>query len=215
MRLVPFVGLLACIFSACSNCLAQGSLNDGFPIDCGNPFKNAYGPFDYRTATKYEKNIVETHHFTPDVETLRHGITSPLGGELDYTLRAFPNHPRALMSMIRLGKRDRTPKPKGAEFTVDCYLQRAVQFRPDDMNARQLRGIYYAMQHRYREAIEDFKTVLAKEPNDANAHYNLGLSYFEIKNYDEAVKQAKLAKSLGFPLPGLQNMLKSAGKWTE
>ena len=41
---------------------------------CGS-LTNAYGPFDYRTR-KAELKIVEDFHFTPDVETLRHGAST-------------------------------------------------------------------------------------------------------------------------------------------
>src|SRR5262245_47118985 len=79
----PFVFLL---FTICcgSNAAAQ------IVVDCGNPFENAYGPFDYRTATDQQKKTVESYHFTTSVETLKAGTTSALGGDIDYTLRAFP-----------------------------------------------------------------------------------------------------------------------------
>src|SRR5437868_1067555 len=71
--------------------------------DCGSLDNPSYGPFDYRTATAYQKQLVEIigAHFTSSVESLQHGNTAPIGGELDYTLRAFPNHRRALLAMIR------------------------------------------------------------------------------------------------------------------
>jgi tetratricopeptide (TPR) repeat protein len=183
--------------------------------DCGDPFQNAYGPFDYRTATPDQKNIVEQHHFTPAVESLRAGITGTVGGELDYTLRAFPNHARALMAMVRLGQRDKTTKPKGAQYTVECFVERAVQFRPDDPSVRQIRGIYLSLQRKYARAVEDFQAAIQQQPNNANAHYNLGLAYFELGNYEQAQEEAKLAQSLGFPLEGLKNKLKTKGKWNE
>ena len=60
-----------------------------------------FGPYDYRTAPEHIKNLVEGRHFRPDVEYLRGGeagAISPLleiPGNLDYTLRALPNHHRA------------------------------------------------------------------------------------------------------------------------
>jgi tetratricopeptide (TPR) repeat protein len=182
---------------------------------CGDPFKNAFGPYDYRTATSAQRNVVEQHHFTAEVESLRSGITGTIGGEIDYTLRAFPNHPRALMSIVRLGQRDRTNKPKGAHYSVECYIERAVVFRPDDVAVLQIRGIYFAGQNRYAQALQDFKVVVEKQPNNANAHYNLGLAYFETKSYDLAREQGKIAKELGFPLDGLRKKLTVVGEWHE
>ena len=54
------------------------------------------------------------------------------GGDLDYTLRAFPNHHVALMAMAKLGEKQKTARPAGAKYGVECYFQRAVSFRGDD-----------------------------------------------------------------------------------
>ena len=58
-------------------------------VDCGNPFVNSYGPFDYRTATAEQRNMVESYHFTTSVESLRSGSTGAVGSDLDYTLRCM------------------------------------------------------------------------------------------------------------------------------
>src|SRR6266513_2811729 len=92
--------------------LAQGTQGaTGIEDDCGDPFQNAYGPFDYRTATQAQKVLVESNHFTRPVETLQSGLTGTPGHDIGYTLRAFPNHPRALLAMVRLAQRDKTKKP--------------------------------------------------------------------------------------------------------
>jgi len=40
-------------------------------VTCG-PLKSSFGPFDYRTASVADRELVESYHFTPDVEALRH-----------------------------------------------------------------------------------------------------------------------------------------------
>src|SRR5258706_12393710 len=74
---------------------------------CGS-LDNAYGPFDYRTAPESARHIVGIYHFTPDIENLivRPKVVLFFGAELDYTLRAFPNQPPALLTML-------TPVMKG------------------------------------------------------------------------------------------------------
>jgi tetratricopeptide (TPR) repeat protein len=184
------------------------------PLDqvCGDPFTNTFGPFDYRTAPSEKKGIVERHHFTPNVETLRSGNSGTVGAELDYTLRVFPNHPRALMAMVRLGHRDKTPQPKGTRYSVECFVERAIRFRPDDLDVRQVRGIYLTYQGRYQEAKAEFKLVIEKDPNNGGAHYNLGLAHLETKDYSAAVEEAKAARALGVTLTGLSDKLKAVGK---
>jgi tetratricopeptide (TPR) repeat protein len=47
----------------------------------------------------------------------------------------------------------------------------------------------------------------------ANMHYNIGLAYFELRDYDKALAHAKKAYEQGFTLPGLRDKLTQAGKW--
>ena len=194
-------------------CLAASSAFAQDLGDCGNPFVNGYGPFDYRTAPPEARTNVETNHFTPAVESLRGAMTGSIGGDIDYTLRAFPNHPRALMAMIRLGQQQKALVPKGAHFTVDCYIERAIAFQPDDPTVREIRGIYLSMNGKYAQAAKDFEAVVAAKPDSGNAHYNLGLAYFELREYDKARAEAKRARELKFPLDGLTKKLKAAGEW--
>ena len=143
---------------------------------CGDPFHNHFGPFDYRTATKGQRDIVESYHFTAAVATLRHGeSTNKLGKDISYTLRAFPNHPRALLAMADLARREKTIRPNGAEYPVNCWFERAIQFRPDDGTVRLVYGISLARDGKAKEALEQLQKADELIPNDANVHYNLGL----------------------------------------
>jgi hypothetical protein len=100
------------------------------PTACG-PLANGYGPFDYRTdRTGTTLSIVEDNHFTPAVEQLISGITGSLGAELDYTLRAFPNHHRALLSLVRLGKRLKSPQPPARTIQSTATLSGPCGFDP-------------------------------------------------------------------------------------
>ncbi|MBK8689378.1 MAG: hypothetical protein IPN24_13395 [Betaproteobacteria bacterium] len=181
---------------------------------CGNPFENHYGPFDYRTATKPQRDIVERHHFTADVATLKRGAsTIVIGADISYTLQVFPNHPRALMAMADLARREKTSRPKGSAWDIDCWFTRAMTFRPDDVDVQMIRGINLLKDGKTREAIDQFELLETAKPNNANLQYNLGLAYFAIGDYDRALSSAKMAYALGFPLPGLRNMLQKSGNW--
>ncbi len=184
----------------------------GFDI-CGE-LKNAYGPYDYY-ADKDKLPIVEVNHFTPEVESLVRGKSDYLAGDIDYTLRAFPNHPRALFAMMRLTEREKTERLAGAHFPAYCYFVRAVRFRPEDAMARMVYGIYLAKQKKSNEALEQLEIAVRHASENANLHYNLGLVFFDLGKYEEALHHAHIAYRLGFELPGLRGKLEKAGKWQE
>jgi tetratricopeptide (TPR) repeat protein len=180
---------------------------------CGG-LQNAYGPYDYRTATEFQKQLVEGAHFTPQVESLQRGINNrQFGGDIDYTLRAFPNHPRALLAMKRLGDRERKAKARGATYPVECYFDRAVRFAPDDPAVRVVFGHYLIDKGDAAGARKQLELAREKAHDNANLSYNLGLAYFDLKDYALAREYAKRAYELGFPLDGLKKKLQQAGQW--
>lgn len=187
---------------------------------CGS-LENGVGPYDYRTQKK-ELEIVERFHFDRGVEFPQPGSKRPLGGDLNYTLRASPNHHRALAAMSNLelkihkkeGAVSRTSGPmKGAQFTADCYFDRAIRFAPDDGMVRMIYGMYLAKSGNSKAALEQMQQAEKLEQNNANLYYNLGLLYFDMKDYDNALMHAKKAYALGFTLPGLRNKLQSVKRW--
>lgn len=195
------------ISAACASPLASAQ--------CGELYSDGqFGPFDYTDPGNADSlRNVNTNHFNADVEGLRKGMSTSLGGDLDYALRAFPNHHRALSAMMRLGRRDRSDKVYGAHFSVECYFLRAVEFKPDDSIVRLLYGVYLAGKKRYKDALEQLQAGEKASPNDANLKYNLGLTLFELRRYEEAAAYAKQAYDLGFQLPGLRRKLESVGAW--
>ena len=190
---------------------ANGQIGDSA---CGNPFRNHYGPYDYRVTTPAQRAIVENVHFTPRVETLRGGNTSAgPGGDLEYTLNVYPNHHRALMAMMKFAIREKTNRPGGVKITVDCRFDRAERFRSDDAMVKVIHGIYLLRTGKESEAIEKLEQARQLDPRNTNVHYNLGLAYFDLKRFDEALASARIAYAGGFPLPGLREKLKRAGRW--
>ena len=183
---------------------------------CGSLSQGAgYGPFDYRT-DKPKLGIVEQFHFTPVVEALIRGSTSTLpGADLDYTLRAIPNHHRALMAVVRYGEKMKSPKPSGTGYSVECYFDRALRFRPDDKIVRMIYATFLSKNARTPEAIQQLEQAAASAADNAFSHYNIGLVYFDLKDYDKALAQAHKALALGFPRTDLRDQLRSVGKWSE
>ena len=184
-------------------------------IDCGR-LQNHFGPFDYRTADQKTRDLVESFHFTPDVESLRQGNTNMnVMGDINYTLRVFPNHPRALFSMATLAQRQKTDKPAGSQYTVDCWFERAMRFQPEDGQVRLVYGIALLRANKRKEGIQQLEAALTLLGDNANANYNLGLAYFDEKDYQKSLAYAKKAYAAGFSLPGLRRKLEQAGKWSD
>lgn len=181
---------------------------------CGD-LHNPYGPFDFRTE-KGKLEIVEGAHFLPFVENLIRGNTSHFpGGDIDYTLRASPNHHRALLAMMNLGIKEKTEKPRGSRYTVNCWLIRAERFAGNDAMVKVLLGIYLMRKGKHAEAVDKMEEAAALDEGNANIYYNLGLAYYELKDYEKALSNAHRAYKLGFQLPGLRNMLEKIGQWRE
>lgn len=183
---------------------------------CGE-LENGYGPFDYTDPVdkKHKLPVVEKHHFNSNVEKLVQGQTGQLGGDLDYTLRAFPNHHKALGSIAKLGLREKASKLRGANYSVLCYFDRALRFKPNDATVRMIYGDYLLKLGKADQAREQLQEAVRLQPENPTINYNLGLLYLKQNDYEKAKTYAKKAYELGFPLPGLKNQLMQAGKWED
>ena len=193
---------------------ALGFLRAAHGQDQCGALTNAFGPFDYSdplTHTPAKLGIVEGAHFTPEVEQLVRGASSvnPLD-DLDYTLRAFPNHHRALYSLAKYYLK--FPNVRG-RYSLDCWFERAARFNSSDGVVPAIYGVYLAKKGERNQALEQYQKAIELLPDFAEAHYNLGLLYIDLKKYDLANQQAGIAYKLGFPLPGLRKRLQELGAW--
>lgn len=182
---------------------------------CGVLSNGEYGPFDYRKPHHMLAGA-ERNHFTPKVERLIAGESRyDVGGDLSFLLVMYPNHARALMAMMRLGEKEKTDKPVGARFEVECYFERALRFRPDDNVVRMMYVLFLSKKARQAEAVQHLKQVVATAGDNPFTHYNAGLLYFELKEYELAAAQARAAQAGGFLRTDLIDKLRALGKWTE
>ena len=86
---------------------------------------------------------VEQHHFNEDTENLTRGMTtSAVGGDIDFLVALFAQSHRGLAALVRLAIRDKTPQPRGVFISVECYLQRALEFTPADAEVMKIYGAY-------------------------------------------------------------------------
>lgn len=202
------------IVLALGACLLPRARAQAAPSACG-ALQNGYGPLDYRTDRGPKLSIVEEYHFTPEVEALVRGATAPLGGDLDYTLRAYPNHHRALISMMRLGEKTKSAVPPSAKYSVECYFDRAIRFRRDDATVRMIYAMYLYSKARAPDAVRQLEVATELASDNPFTHYNIGLVFLDNRDYQRALVQAHRSSELGFTRTELKDRLVAAGKWVE
>ncbi len=175
-----------------------------------------YGPFDYTDPANQGRTltIVTDHHFTPSMEALQEGNTAlTIAGDLDYTIRAIPNHHRALYTAIRywfLGDLA-GPYQLNKLQAPECLLNRARHFAPHDHKLVLLEAIYLHKRGLFQKAKERYEEAEAHLEYKGELFYNFGLLHFDLKDYEEARRYAELAREEGYQMPGLDRKLKRVG----
>ncbi len=174
-----------------------------------------YGPYDARTDLD-KLPIVLGAHFPVAVEALISGTSQKYpGGDIDYTLRAIPNYHRALIAMMKLGEKSNSDQPRDVRYSVDCWFLRAIAFRADDTAVRMIYSTYLNSKKRITEAKNQLQIATGFAKDNGFTHYNIGLHYLDLKDYEQALTQAHKATELGFIQTELKDQLVSAGKWRE
>lgn len=227
-RLVTITGLALALTLGAGPVHARDAPWVGETLDgrqCSEFSRQGFGPYDYtnRNHRSNHLDVVERRHFTERVRSLQSGVTQkyPLG-DIDYTIRAFPNHHEALYSMIRYTTSEafadeaeealKMISRDGDRITPpECFLQRAEHFAPNDHRVKVLSGIFYHRTNEFKKARQAYEEALALAENSAEAHYNYGLLLTDINRYEEAREHARRAYELGYPLDGLRRRLASAG----
>jgi hypothetical protein len=192
---------------------------------CG-PLKmyGRHGPYDYRNPPP-EAIIdnVEFNHFNGHYKAMKQGkeeYFGPGGGRVaagfGYTLHAFPNHHRALMAMEEYSRRKGfMERPPGAERSVECYFERAIRFRPDDVVVRYLYAYYLDGRKRKKEADRQLELIESEVERRPQLAYNIGLLYADRGDYIKALRFAGYAYGQGYDLPGLKAKLVAQGVWDD
>jgi Tfp pilus assembly protein PilF len=199
-----FLTAFSCVLCLVSQrILAQsescGQLADGINVDYTDP------------AQAQMIATINKNHLNEGVETLVKGQTATIEGDLDFILRNSPNHHRALYAMAMYHVREGTEKFKLETYSMRCWFDRAMRFAPNDSVVRVVYGIYLHRKREFSEAEKWYLEGVELAPASAEAHYNLGLLYVDMKRYADAVKHARETYRLGHPLPGLRRKLAEAG----
>ncbi len=201
---------LFCLQSAVAN--EEQGLGGGA---CGS-LENHHGPFDYTDYNVYKEHgfLVESNHFDANVESLNKGVTTNVYGDLDYVLRVFPNHHRALTTLSKYEFQvENAIEKMGESISVECFFNRAIVFKPNDGIVRLIYATYLHRKGNFANAKLQYQKALEINPDSAEAHYNFGLYYVDTNHLNMAVKHGHRAYELGYPLPGLKNKLIRKGVW--
>jgi len=185
------------------------------PNPCGNIFSRHYGPYDYRTE-RHRITVVEEFHFTPEMEAGIRGVNGPVGSEITYTLKAAPNHHRALVTLMNITGRAKSDTVTGLEWPAECYFERAIRYAYDDHIVRMLYAQFLHQRKRSADAIRQLEVALSfADKDNAFTQYNVGKLFLEIGQPARALEQAQKALELGFPRQDLIDALKKGGHWKE
>jgi tetratricopeptide (TPR) repeat protein len=182
--------------------------------DCPDPFKNGVGPFDYTNGADLTDPqhipIVEQFHFTRRVESLQGGSTGAYAlTDLDYTLRAIPNHHRALNAVVRY---DLAHNGTPSQFRpVQCWFDRAFAFKPNDGMVWMIFGNWKSGKNDTKAALEAYLKAKELLPDSVEVDYNLGLLYVRLGDYDKAMACARTVYAANYPLQGLRKRLAEKG----
>ena len=152
---------------------------------------------------------VHSYHLQPAYDALKRGNWKSAHDNFEFILNGFPNSPQALNGMSELC----VNKWKSPQCDADSWFDKAIARNPTIATTWVIYGIHLERKKLPREAVEKFEHALELNPDDINAHYNLGLAYFDLKEYDKANQQAQRSYALGAPLPGLRDKLMRAGAW--
>jgi len=176
------------------------------------------GPYDYRQRTSLtgELKRVERRHFTQKVEQLISGeSTKDVMSDLDYTLRQWPNHHRALYSMIEYQIRESKKYSRRKMIPAECYLQRAEKFSNKDITVMILYALYLHRSGHLDLALKKYEEAEGTDENNMQLKYNYALLLVDLGKFDEAKEKAEFLYSKNFPLEGLKKRLSKAGHWND
>ena len=95
----------------------------------------------------------------------------------------------------------------------ECYLQRAINYSPNDATSYMLYGIFLHRLDHKPEALEIYRRAAEMSPQNPEIKYNMGLLLYDTGNFGEAKKLAQELQAAQFPLQGLQRKLASSGHW--
>lgn len=204
------------------------------PLECDpNPFSTSgVGPWDYYDKKNYiatganpmgRIRRVTNVHLTKAMLRLTGKATGTISSDLDYTLRAIPNHPQALdlasrfeqKLSLKSTEKDQLFRNERMARSAECYFKRAINLTPNQPRVYHIYGIHLHRMKKYAKAVEIYSTAEKLGLEDVEFQYNYALSLVKEEQYEKAETLARKAYQQGYPLPGLKNLLQEKGYCAE
>lgn len=82
---------------------------------------------------------------------------------------------------------------------AEVVLTKAIQYDKNNFEAYYYRGCARVNAQRLKEAIADFDKAVELKPDYADAYFNLGRTYYIMRDEDKACEYYKLAQQYGRP----------------
>ncbi|RMH37807.1 MAG: hypothetical protein D6690_01565 [Nitrospirae bacterium] len=151
---------------------------------------------DYFSPSRDEKllRMVERYHLTPKTfwPKYREGVVSGkfrlAVKELEFVLRYFPNHPKALMLLANIAKMTKT------RHLADAYFKKALHLYPRYALTHAQYGKFLSDMGSVAEGIEHLQQAITLDPRLAVAYDWLAKAYRVQGKYQEAsaIEQQKM-----------------------
>ena len=182
-------------------------LLDSLPTFAQEHARDYYAPRTAKNEIQLYNNVMG-HHFNQGQKELADRRYHAALAHYEFILRYYPNQPQVLGLLSELCMKWKSPK-----CDADGWFQRAIERNPNAAPTYLANGIHLHKNERIKEAAEAYLRAAELAPDSINAHYNLGLVYIDLKQYDLANQHAQKSYQLGASLPGLRNRLERLSKW--
>jgi tetratricopeptide (TPR) repeat protein len=152
---------------------------------------------------------VQLYHLGPGREAMKAARYPQALEQFEFILNYYPNHPVVLRLVSDMCMKARSRYCKIAED----WFEKGLARNPNAGTTHLLHGFHLHRTRQVKEAVKAYQRAVELQPNSRDAHYNLGLAYADLKEYELANRHAQRSYQLGANMPGLRNRLEKLGKW--
>jgi tetratricopeptide (TPR) repeat protein len=121
-----------------------------------------------------------------DFQKFINSLKAPVAPATNTAAAPPPPHPKKAEAYYYIANSFR--KKNNLEGALTNYTK-AIEVRPDYIQALAERGTLYMEQKTYNSAVADFQKVVQLAPDNIEVHYQLGMAYCLLENYQAAIPE--------------------------